>query len=200
MYYPVEKICSRYTDVLITINKEDYEFAKKHMDAGQVKYIPGVGVDTKRFKLEVFDRSVKRGELGISDEDFMVLSVGELNENKNHEVIIRAISKLNNSNIHYFIAGNGDKDSYLIDLARELNVNLHLLGYRTDIVELLNTADIYAFPSFREGLSVALMEAMSAGLPCAASRIRGNVDLINSDGGCLCNLAMKMVLHITSQN
>lgn len=187
MYYPVEKVCSRFTDVLITINKEDYEFAKKHMYAGQVEYIPGVGVDTKKFKLEGFDKSAKRAELGITDQDFMVLSVGELNENKNQEVVIRAISKLANSNIHYFIAGKGDKDSYLLDLAKKLNVNLHLLGYRTDIVELLNTADVYAFPSFREGLSVALMEAMAAGLPCVASKIRGNVDLIDSDGGYLCN-------------
>ena len=64
---------------------------------------------------------------------------------------------------------------------------MKLLGYRTDIVELLNTADIFAFPSFREGLSVALMEAMASGLPCVVSRIRGNVDLIiNGKGGYLC--------------
>ena len=188
MYYPVEKICSRFTDVLITINKEDYEFAKKHMYGGRVEYIPGVGVDTKKFKLEGFDKSAKRTELGITDQDFMVLSVGELNENKNQEVVIRAISKLANSSIHYFIAGKGDKDSYLLDLAKDFNVNLHLLGYRTDIVELLNTADVYAFPSFREGLSVALMEAMAAGLPCVVSKIRGNVDLIeDKKGGFLIN-------------
>lgn len=187
LYYPIEKVCSRFTDVLITINKEDYAFAKKHMHAGQVEYIPGVGVDTKEFKLEGFDKSAKRKELEITDEDFMVLSVGELNENKNHEIVVRAISRLANSNIHYFIAGKGSKDSYLLELAKELNVNLHLLGYRTDIIELLNTADVYAFPSFREGLSVALMEAMSAGLPCVVSKIRGNVDLIDTEGGCLCD-------------
>lgn len=187
LFYPVEKICSKWTDVLITINTEDYEFAKKHMNAGRVEYIPGVGVDTKKFQLENFDRAAKRAELGIKDDDFFILSVGELNQNKNQEVIVRAIAKLNNPKIHYFIAGKGDKADYLQELAKELNVDLHLLGYRTDIVELLNTADVYAFPSYREGLSVALMEAMSAGLPCVVSKIRGNVDLIeDGKGGYLC--------------
>lgn len=188
LFYPVEKICSKWTDVLITINKEDYAFAKKHMNAGRVEYIPGVGVDTKKFQLENFDRVAKRQELGIKEDDFFILSVGELNQNKNQEIIVRAIAKLNNPKIHYFIAGKGDKADYLKELAKKMNVNLHLLGYRTDIVELLNTADVYAFPSYREGLSVALMEAMAAGLPCVVSKIRGNVDLIeDGKGGYLCD-------------
>lgn len=189
IFYPIEKILSYVTDVLITINREDYKFAKKHMHAKQVEYVPGIGIDTQKFQLENFDKKKKRVELGIDDEDIMILSVGELNDNKNHEVVIRALSEIDKDNIHYFIAGKGDKAQFLVNLAEELNVNLHLLGYRTDIVELLNTADVYAFPSKREGLSVALMEAMAAGLPCVVSKIRGNVDLIE-DGkdGYLCDV------------
>lgn len=188
IFYPIERICSSFTDVLITINKEDYAFAKKHMKANQVEYVPGVGIDTKKFIIPNFNVAEKKAELGLKDKDIMILSVGELNQNKNHEVVVRAISKLKNPNVHYFIAGKGDKEQYLDELAKELDVNLCLLGYRTDIIELLNTADIFAFPSFREGLSVALMEAMAAGLPCVVSRIRGNVDLIE-DGinGYLCD-------------
>lgn len=181
-FYPIERICSRWTDVLITINKEDYNRAKKEFLAKKVVYISGVGVDTKKFLLEDFDRTKKRKELGIIDE-YMIFSAGELNTNKNHEVIIKALSILNNRNIHYFIAGKGDKEQYLTELAQKLGVNLHLLGYRTDIVELLNSADLYVFPSYREGLSVALMEAMVAGLPCVVSKIRGNVDLIEDGKG-----------------
>lgn len=183
IFYPIEKMCSRLTDVLITINKEDYAFAKKHMDARQVEYIPGVGVDTKKFYLKEFEVEKKKELLGLKADDIVVLSVGELNQNKNQEVVIRAIAKLNNPKVHYFIAGKGDKEQYLTELAETLGMKLHLLGYRTDVVELLNTADIFAFPSFREGLSVALMEAMAAGLPCVASEIRGNVDLIDNQGG-----------------
>lgn len=186
IFYPIEKFCSRFTDVLITINKEDYNFARKHMKAGRIEYIPGIGVDTEKFQLRNFDKKKKREELGVADDDVMVLSVGELNQNKNQEVVIKAIAGLKNPKIHYFIAGKGNQKSYLTELASDLGVNLHLLGYRTDIIELLNTADFFAFPSFREGLSVALMEAMAAGLPCVASEIRGNVDLIDQEGGYLC--------------
>ncbi len=185
LFYPIERLCSRLTDVLITINKEDYFFAQKHMKAGNVEYIPGIGVDTNKFQLEEFDAMSKKMELGIQRDDIMVLSVGELNHNKNQEVIIRAIAQLHNPRIQYFIAGKGDKEQYLTNLAYELGVNIHLLGYRTDIVELLNAADMFVFPSLREGLSVALMEAMAAGLPCVVSQIRGNVDLIDSEGGFL---------------
>ncbi len=185
IFYPIEKLCSRFTDVLITINREDYTFAQNHMKAGQIAYIPGVGVDTDKFKLANFDIAAKRNELGINNDDLVLLSVGELNQNKNHETVLRSIAKLENSKIHYFIAGQGDKDQHLLELASELGVNLHLLGYRTDVVELLNAADVFVFPSYREGLSVALMEAMASGLPCIASAIRGNVDLIDAEGGYL---------------
>lgn len=184
-FYPIEKICARLTDVLITINKEDYTFAQMHMNAGLVEYIPGVGIDTKQFLLKGFDIGSKRADLGLKKDDIVVLSVGELNQNKNHKIIIQAIAKLNNPKIHYFIAGSGEKKQFLTELASELGINLHLLGYRSDIVELLNVADVFAFPSFREGLSVALMEAMAAGLPCVVSDIRGNVDLIDAEGGYL---------------
>lgn len=188
LFYPIERIYSRITDVLITINKEDFQFAKKHLKTREVKYVPGVGIDTKRFQNLLTDRKTKRTELGIDDSDYMIISVGELNKNKNHETIVRAIARLKKDNIHYFIAGQGNEREHLISLAKSLNVNLHLLGYRTDIAELLNCADIYAFPSYREGLSVALMEAMASGLPCVVSKIRGNTDLIcNHQNGFLCN-------------
>lgn len=187
VFYPIEKMCSRLTDVLITINMEDYIFAMKHMDAGRVEYIPGVGVDTDKFCLKDFDINKKKKSLGLKTNDIIILSVGELNSNKNHEVVVRAIAKLKNSNVHYFIAGKGEKEHFLTELAWNLGVNLHLLGYRTDIIELLNVADVFVFPSFREGLSVALMEAMAAGLPCVVSEIRGNVDLIDNQGGVFCN-------------
>lgn len=188
VFYPIEKMCSKLTDVLITINQEDYIFAKKHMKAKKIEYIPGVGIDIKKFNNGEFDRAAKRKELGLDADDIMLLSVGELNQNKNHEVIIKAIGALENQNIHYFIAGKGDKEEFLKKLAEQKNVKLHLLGYRTDISELYNSADIFVFPSIREGLSVSLMEAMASGLPCIVSKIRGNVDLIEEGkSGYLCN-------------
>ena len=185
IYYPIEKLCSYWTDVLITINKEDYSLAKRKMKAKRIEYIPGVGIDTNKFINTEVDRESKRHELGISNDNIMLLSVGELNDNKNHEVVIRALAQISNTNIHYFIAGIGDKKEYLESLALELNVNLHLLGYRTDIAELLKVSNIYVHPSFREGLNVSIMEAMATALPCIVGNIRGNVDLIDDNGGLL---------------
>lgn len=179
IFFPIEYIFSFITDVLITINKEDFEFAQKHMHAKKVEYVPGIGIETEKYVLNKFDKKRKRKELGLDDEKIMILSVGELNDNKNHEIIIKALAELNSDKLHYFIAGIGQKKEYLEKLAQSLNVNLSLLGYRSDVAELLNCADIYAFPSKREGLSVALMEAMSAGLPVVASNIRGNTDLVD---------------------
>lgn len=97
------------------------------MNAKQVEYLPGVGIDTEKFWLENFDEETKRAELGITKNDLMILSVGELNKNKNQEVIIRAIAKLNDSRIHYFIAGRGDKEEYLRNLAKSLGLIFNFL-------------------------------------------------------------------------
>ncbi len=178
MYYTAEKICSRFTDSLITINKEDFDIAKRKFHAKKVYYIPGVGVNTSKFINVDIDSSQKRRSIGLTDENIIILSVGELSKRKNHEVVIKALGKINNPNIYYIIVGIGENKGYLERIAKENNVNLCLLGYRTDIDELCNIADVFCFPSLQEGLPVALMEAMGSGLPCVVSYIRGNTDLI----------------------
>lgn len=190
LYYPVEKRLSRYTDVLITINKEDYDRAKKKFKAKRVEYIPGIGIDLKKFNTLEVDRDLKRSELGLPKKAFIVLSVGELNKNKNHEVIIRAIAKIDNPDIQYVICGQGQLDEYLRKLSKEIGIGnqVHLLGFRKDIPEICKISDLFVFPSYREGLSVALMEAMANGLPVICSNIRGNSDLIeDGKGGYLVN-------------
>lgn len=183
-YYPVEKFCAHFTDVLITINQEDYTLARKKMKAKQVEYVPGVGIDLTKFGQVVIDKSEKRKELGIPEYATLLLSVGELNENKNHETVIRAIKDLD---VYYIIAGNGDLQKHLQDVICEfgLTERVKLLGYRTDVAELYQTADVYVLPSVREGLNVSIMEAMASGLPVVCGRIRGNVDLIDKHGGAL---------------
>ena len=178
IYYPIEKFLSRYTDVLITINKEDYKRAKKKFHAKKTVYIPGVGVDTKKFAPRKSGRERIRTELGLKDKDIMLLSVGELNENKNHEAVIRAIKGMD---VTYVIAGKGEKRNSLEQIAKECGVDLRLVGFRTDVSDFYDAADVYVLPSIREGLNVSLMEAMASGLSCAVSRIRGNTDLIDDE-------------------
>lgn len=187
VFYPIEKFCSRFTDKLITINHEDYALAESKFNAKEVCYVPGVGIDISKFEGVRVDKVSKRREIGVPEDAFLLLSVGELNENKNHQVVIKAIAKLNNPTIHYAIAGVGENKECLLKLADELGVSnqVHFLGFRKDIAQLNRCVDVFCFPSFREGLSVALMEAMACGLPCAVSEIRGNVDLIDDKGGAL---------------
>ncbi len=189
MFYPVEKWLSKYTDVLITINKEDYRRAKEHFNAKKIVYVPGIGVDTKKFGANNH-RDEIRTELGLKDSDIMLLSVGELNENKNHEIVIRALGNLKSSgklsdNVYYFICGIGDKENDLNSLIRDIGLSdkVKLIGYHSNISDYYDAADVFVFPSFREGLSVSLMEAMASGLPVVCSKIRGNTDLIDEQGG-----------------
>ncbi|TCI46220.1 glycosyltransferase family 1 protein [Exiguobacterium sp. SH3S2] len=181
LYYPIEKILSKYTDTIVTINQEDFRLATEKLKAGNVAYIPGVGINIEEIKKNETDTSQKRKELGVPDDAFLVLSIGELNRNKNHKVIIRAISRLNNPKIYYVICGKGGLEPSLKKLIKSLNIteNVKILGHRNDVHEILQTSNAFAFPSFREGLPVAIMEAMAHGVPVVCSDIRGNSDLIS---------------------
>ena len=189
LFYPIEKGLSYITDVLITINREDYKIAKRKFKAKEIVYVPGIGVDIEKFADIDVDRKAKRAEFAIGDSDIMFLSVGELNENKNHKVVIQALGQIRKSaphiscNLHYCIAGKGKLYEELIELATSMGVNLHMLGFRNDVAELLMAADVFLLPSIREGLNVGLMEAMASGLPCIVSDIRGNRDLIVDKAG-----------------
>ena len=188
IFYPIERFCARFTDVLITINKEDYNRAQS-FKAKKIEYVPGIGIDTKAIKEIKVDRECKLKEFNINENETVLISVGELSERKNHKVIIEAISKINKP-IKYLICGQGSKEAYLKDLCKNLNIEHKVIftGYRTDIKELLKSSDIFCFPSKQEGLPVALMEAMASGLPVVCSSIRGNIDLIaEGKGGYLVN-------------
>ncbi len=190
VYYPIEKLCSRWTDVLITINQEDYRRAKEKLKAKEVVYIPGIGIDTGKFAYNDNRRERIRKELGLKDTDLILLSVGELNKNKNHGVIIKAFEKMRNENIlpknlYYVVVGIGSRKEQLKRLARDVKLSNRILfaGYRSDVADFYDASDVFVFPSYREGLSLSLMEAMSSGLPCIVSNIRGNRDLIDCNGG-----------------
>lgn len=191
-YYQVEKKLARYTDVLITINNEDYDRAKKFKlkKNGIVELIPGIGIDSTKELPEV--NGMIKKQLGIGTDKIIITSVGELSKRKNHKIVIRAISKLVrvNPNIVYLISGEGYLHKYLERIIKnlKLNDNVMLLGYRNDVKDILRITDCFIFPSLQEGLPVALLEAMQTGLPVVCSNIRGNKDLIiEGKGGYLVN-------------
>ena len=181
IYYPIERQLSRYCDYLVTICKEDYHRAQR-FHTRNVRYIPGVGVDIKRFESAQVDKEVYKKSIGVKGNAVMILSVGELIERKNHEVIIKALSMLDRRDIYYVICGKGPLKEYLVKLSEELKVKERVifLGFRQDIPELCKTADIGAFPSKIEGLGLAGIELMAAGIPLIASNIHGILDYVKN--------------------
>ena len=188
IYYNIEKWMARYTDVLITINKEDYHRAKqkfKLKKGGKVVYVPGVGIDTEKIAYIVnsVNRAEKRKKLGIKEDDFVLINAAELSQRKNQKVILEAVIELKENyrkEVQVLFCGKGSMKQELEDYAKQNGIReqVKFLGYRTDLYELYAIADCFIFPSLQEGLPVALMEAMAAGLPVVCSDIRGNRDLI----------------------
>lgn len=185
VYYPVEKMLSRWTDVLITINHEDYKLAKKKFKMKKLTYVPGIGIDTQREGLSQKEKEEKRKELGIPQAAFLITNAAEFTPNKNQRTVIEAIEQLHNPNIYFVMCGIGEKKAELEQYVKEHGLEEHIrfVGFRNDLHEILQTSDCFVLSSFREGLSVALMEAMAEGLPVVCSRIRGNVDLIKDGKG-----------------
>lgn len=186
VYYNIEKWLSRYTDVLVTINEEDYQLAKSKMYSTKIIKIPGIGLDLDRFtQIAEVDKLYVKTLLNLPKDSIIITSVGELNKNKNHDVIVRALSILKNKKIHYVICGDGPlKEKY----QRNKLENVHILGFRKDIPSILCGTDIFAFPSLREGLGMAALEAMAVGLPLVTSDIHGINDYMdNGKTGYVCN-------------
>ena len=185
----IEKVLARYTDVLITINKEDYEVAQNFRlkKDGKVVHVSGVGIDLNSFKNIEVDIIKKKIELNLSVDTTLGIVVGDLNANKNVSTLIKALPLIPAS-FHLLICGKGPLEDDLKKLSYRLGVRdrVHFLGFRSDIKELLFISDMFLFASKREGLPRSIMEAMCCGLPCVVSDIRGNRDLIiNNRGGIL---------------
>ncbi|WP_313186818.1 glycosyltransferase family 4 protein [Lacrimispora sp.] len=182
-YYPVEKWLSRYTDQLVCINEEDYKRASK-FHARYVDYIPGVGIDLKKIRyVSETDIDKKKAELGIPTDKKIVLSAGELIKRKNHESVIRAITRIQDESLLYVVCGQGELAKHLADVVKKMMLEdrVFFAGYRSDIFEIYQIADLYVFPSFQEGLPMALLEAMANGLPVVCSDIRGSRDLMDEN-------------------
>lgn len=186
IFYPVEKYLAKYTDTLITINKEDYELAKKKFSkrCKNIEYVPGVGIDEEKFnfKMTKKEKSELRKSLGLKDSDFVLTCVARLDKNKNQGFLIEVMEQLvkEHNNIHLLLVGpdelNGKYQQMVKD--KKLEENVHFLGYRSDIPQLLKITDVSVSASLREGLPVNILEAICIGLPIVALDCRGGRDLI----------------------
>lgn len=183
LYYPIEKIMAKFTDVTININKEDYEITKEKLKHKKCYLLNGVGLDLDKYKkLSSKEIQEKRKEFGIKDKDFVVLMIAEINKNKNHIQLINAMDILKDKypNIKVLCIGDGTLKESLEKqiILRNLQNNIFMLGYRLDVNKLINISDIGILLSRREGLPRNIMEFMACGRKVIATDIRGCRDLI----------------------
>lgn len=187
LYYPIERLASHVTDLIFTINKEDYRRALDFHTCA-VQYIPGIGVNTSKFR----DAEKKdiRDELQLPKDAFLLLTVAELHPRKNHKTALAAMEKLKEYPIYYILFGNGVLEEELKAFCKEHQVDDKVIfaGYRRDVPSIMKGCDIFVFPSKREGLGLAGIEAMASGLPVVSSNINGILDYMEqSKTGIMCD-------------
>ena len=192
LFYPIEKWLAKYTDTLITINNEDYELAKRKFGkrCKDIRYVPGVGIDVNRFKIKFseVEKSDLRESLGLKKDDFILACVARLDRNKNQGFLINVMQELvkEKDNIHLLLAGKDEINGYYQNLVKEKNLdkNVHFLGSRNDVPEILSITNIVLSASKREGLPVNVMEAFASEVPVVALKCRGMEDLVvNGENG-----------------
>ena len=190
MFYPVEWYLAKYTDTLITINNEDYARAKKRFGkrCHDIQYVPGVGVDEKKFekKMSIEEKHALRKSLGLKDDDKVLIFPAELSKRKNQIWLIKTLKPVfgKNKDMHLLLPGKDSLNGKCQKLALKLRVEqqVHFLGFRNDIPELLQISDIAVSSSRQEGLPVNLLEAAFRGLPIVATDCRGNRDVCEMVG------------------
>lgn len=193
--YPIERILANNTDLLITLNYEDYELAKKKIaKKAKIVFSPGVGVNFS--KLVVNDktnmRSLYRNKFKLNNE-ILLIYIAELIENKNQGMLIEVLKKLTEkrNDIVLVLVGPDHANGYYQNMAKRLGLSEKIIftGWRNDIGELLNMSDIYVASSVREGFGINLIEAMFLGLPVVAVNNRGHKTIIkDGENGFLVNL------------
>lgn len=190
LYYPIEKFLSKYTDILITINKEDFLIAKEKFKKTHVEYIPGVGVDDNKIKKTVESKSIRetRKKLGFNDNEFIIVYAARLDKNKNQLLLINSMEKLlkKRKNVHLLLAGSDELNGYYQNIVKEKKIeeNIHFLGFRKDIYEIINASNLVVSASLREGLGINLIEALVLNKPIVATHNRGHNEIIkNGENG-----------------
>ena len=182
IYYPIERIMKMFTDVAITINSEDYNRAKS-FGIKEVHNTNGVGLDLSYYNPELYDKQECRKKFNLKEDDFVIAMIAEVNKNKNHEQMIKAVEQLvkKHKNVKVLCAGDGPLLDSIKEEIKNKNLDnvINMLGFRSDINEIISCSDVGMLMSYREGLPRNIMELMAFGKPVIGTNIRGIRDLID---------------------
>lgn len=188
VFKTAEKIMSRWTDILITMNDEDFN-ASKNFKCSKCYKINGIGLDLQKYNNEEFNKTEFKQSLGLEGNDKVILSVAEFIKRKNHKTMLKSFAELTKTvnDVKFVLCGTGKLQQKMQNLAKKLNIENKtiFLGYRKDVNKIMQVSDVFYHQSSHEGLTMSIMEAMYFGLPIVASNVRGNADLVNVKGGIL---------------
>ncbi|WP_461202970.1 glycosyltransferase [Enterococcus sp. N342-3-1-2] len=176
LFYPIERYLAKYTDILLTINSDDTKIAE-NFSSKKVIQIPGIGFDSSRFNNKKKSKTLEELNLDNIENKTIIVSIGELNSNKNHITAIRALSEIDN-NFLYLIIGKGNNSEVLNSEIKNLGLDnkVKLMGYCANVEDYLKIADCSIFISKREGLGMAGLESLASGVPLISSWVGGVKD------------------------
>ena len=183
LYYPIEKLLAGDTDVLITMNGEDFQRAKEKLSTKKVEIVDGVGVDLDRFVVQESEEKKRmRQDFGFDENAFILMYAAALCDRKHQDVLIETAGELVKDipNLKLLLLGRGPNEARYRELIQQLHLEDHveLMGFRYDVDRILQTVDVAVSSSSQEGLPVNIMEAMATGIPLVVSNCRGNRDLV----------------------
>ena len=192
IFLNLERLAGRWTDYLITINREDEAAARRHrlLPDEHIYYTPGIGLELDKYDRDGVTQGqieAVRQELGLTPADTLLLTVAEFTPNKRHRDQLLALKQLDRSDVHLALAGDGDTRPDIEQLAQELGLEkqIHCLGFRYDIPALICASRSLLLTSQREGLPRSIMEAFCAATPVIGTKIRGIKDLLSDNCGLL---------------
>lgn len=177
---------SRFVSGMVAVSAQVRDYALKREKALPERLVVienGIEPLAKNF-LEPVRRQAIRSELGVPENGLLLLTVGRLTVQKGHTILLEAIAQISQSNfnVRFAFAGEGPQRAALEAQIAVLGIadKVVLLGVRDDISDLLLSADVFVQPSLWEGLSLALLEALQAGLAVLATRVEGVVDVVEN--------------------
>jgi len=193
-YGTLERLAAPWTDELVVVNRHDFDEAVRRRIASpeRVHLIPGVGIDTEHFDTERVSRSEAaeaRRVVGVPEEAPMVVTIAEINRNKNLPYLLAAVARMRPA-VHLVLIGDGPDRNRLEATVASLRLEqrVHMVRFVPDVRPLLRAANVFVLVSRREGLPGAMIEAMSMGLPVVGTDARGIRDLASGGRGIVVGL------------
>jgi glycosyltransferase involved in cell wall biosynthesis len=185
------KTIGKNDTVIYLCNNQNQYYRKTYMLEKNKEMIVYNGVDTDKFdrnKFSEYDESEIKKEFGIKENEKIILMVARIEKEKNHKIAISAMSKLvqiMNDKVHLVFVGSGDK-MYINDLKSytqtlKIEKNIHFTGNSNDVGRYYMVADIFTLTSNSETFSIAALEAMSFGIPCALTNVGGASEMIDKN-------------------